>query len=172
MTARDILTPTIAAPHQAHTGRRMAADTPVLQILPELAANPEQPVEIVGDDGVVIGTVGAGALLGALDNMMSGPSADTSWVEMDVAASDYSASAVARAVEDADATLLALVAEPDKEGVPMMHVSLHVDHADPSAVVHSLSRYGYDVRYASGGRNADLETARERYAALALYLNV
>lgn len=151
----------------------MTADTSVLRLLPVIAGNPSESVEITSpDDGSVVGAVGAPDLLRALDTMLSASTPDTSWVEMEVAASGYSASAVARAVEDADATLLDLIATPDREGLPSLHVSLHVSHSDPSAVVRSLERYGYDVTAASGESNADLDTARERFAALSLYLNV
>lgn len=59
---------------------------------------------------------------------------------------DYSASRIARAVEDADAQLLNLNITSDTLGMENRVVfELRVDHRSPMAVARSLERYGYEV---------------------------
>lgn len=60
--------------------------------------------------------------------------------------SDYSASRIARAVEDADAQLLNLNVTSDTLRLDNRVVfELRVNHRSPSAVARSLERYGYEV---------------------------
>ena len=77
---------------------------------------------------------------------------------------DYSASAIARAVEDCDAHLLNLNVTSD--------VSSPTDPLDPSAVTRSLERYGFRVLEARGRDSADDEALRLRLDELIHYLNV
>ncbi len=60
--------------------------------------------------------------------------------------SDYSASRIARAVEDADAQLLNLNVTSDTLNLDNRVVfELRVNHRSPDAVARSLERYGYEV---------------------------
>lgn len=74
---------------------------------------------------------------------------------------DYSASLIARAVEDCDAHLLNLnvTSDPSPDGdAGSIVVELRVSRRDPSSIARSLGRYGYDVvdtRTADGSRVAD-----------------
>jgi len=74
---------------------------------------------------------------------------------------DYSASLIARAVEDCDAHLLNLnvTSDPSPDGdTEAIVVELRVNRRDPSAVARSLNRYGYEVvdtRTADGSVVAD-----------------
>lgn len=56
----------------------------------------------------------------------------------------YSASEIARAVEDCDAQLLSLAVTSMRsiQGWPV--ISLRVNRLDPSSISRSLARYGYD----------------------------
>lgn len=85
---------------------------------------------------------------------------------------DYSASRIARAVEDCDAHLLNLnvtsVERPDAELV----IDLRVNRRNPSAVIRSLERYGYDVLGCEGWHILDDDKARERYEELMHYLSL
>lgn len=59
---------------------------------------------------------------------------------------DYSASRIARAVEDADAHLLNLNVTTDGERLDNRTVAeLRVSHRSPLAVARSLERYGFEV---------------------------
>lgn len=95
---------------------------------------------------------------------------ETSVIEISCTPRDYSASAIARAVEDADANLLTLMSRPAPHD--MLDVSLRIDHADPGAAVHSLERYGYSIRSAHGQQYSDLELTQERISALQHFLNI
>lgn len=97
---------------------------------------------------------------------------DTSEVTVICHPSDYSASSLARAVEDADASLLALVTTPDNDGSQMLTVHLRTNRSDPSPVVHSLERYGFNVTDAQGTVNTDASLAAERLSELQRYLNI
>lgn len=84
--------------------------------------------------------------------------------------SQYSASAIARAVEDADATLVSLLCSPAPQG--LLDVWLRINRSDPSLCARSLERYGYSVSSATGPRYADRDISRERITALQHYLNI
>lgn len=86
---------------------------------------------------------------------------------------DYSASSIARAVEDCDAQLLALsvTGMRDPEGLPV--IALRVNVRDASGVARSLRRYGYDPFFV--GSQPDAATrrrAQDRVNELIHYLEM
>ena len=71
-------------------------------------------------------------------------------------AGDYSASRIARAVEDADAHLLNLNVTSDSERSDnRITAELRISHRDPEAAARSLERYGYEVIGAEGTADSD-----------------
>lgn len=78
------------------------------------------------------------------------PWADRSTLTVSIRPENYSASVIARAVEDCDAHLLGLELQntPDADN-PSLTVSLTVSHRSPMAVARSLDRYGYELISAS-----------------------
>lgn len=86
---------------------------------------------------------------------------------------DYSASAIARAVEDCDAHLLNLNVTADTTDDGRAVVLLRVSHRDPSSVARSLERYGFQV--ADSGSDAVMtsdDDARLRALEVLHYLSV
>lgn len=93
------------------------------------------------------------------------PAADTSSLLVACDRREYSASRLARAVEDADAHLLnlnvtSLRADDAPDGTVV--VALRVGRRDALAVARSIERYGYDVLDFSGdtGDDGSYDTAR------------
>jgi hypothetical protein len=88
--------------------------------------------------------------------------------------SQYSASVIARAVEDCDAHLINLNVTADKSAEGDLVVDLRINHRHGEAVARSLERYGYDVVSINGGADDDPteELARERIGELLHYLNI
>lgn len=93
------------------------------------------------------------------------PAADTSSLLVACDRREYSASRLARAVEDADAHLLnlnvtSLLADDAPDGTVV--VALRVGRRDALAVARSIERYGYDVLDFSGdtGDDDSYDTAR------------
>lgn len=86
----------------------------------------------------------------------------------------YSASAIARAVEDADAHLLNLnvtsVIPASPDGVDFdseaMIVDIRASHRNAGAVARSLERYGFHVCDIRQGFDADLDNLRSRIEQL------
>lgn len=150
----------------------VAAGTPLPEILPVLLDSPDKQVSVRDDEGVPVGAIDSCALLAALTCLFSS-SRDCSWIEISVPAADYSASAIARAVEDADASLLDLLVSEDPADPAHLRVLLRVDHIDPSGPVRSLERYRFNVVSAFGARlSPDSRVASERISNLKLYLNI
>ena len=86
---------------------------------------------------------------------------------------DYSASRIARAVEDADAHLLNLNVTSDSERSDnRITAELRISHRDPEAAARSLERYGYEVIGAEGTADRDDSLMRSRYEELMRYLGV
>lgn len=89
--------------------------------------------------------------------------------------SDFSASRIARAVEDVDAHLINLNLTSEVTPLGEIIVDLRVSRRDVAAVARSLERYGYEVYRISSGASsseADEEVAASRIAELLVHLNV
>ena len=88
----------------------------------------------------------------------------------------YSASAIARAVEDADAQLLNLnvtALRADADDTSALVVALRVNRRDLASVARSLARYGYDVLdFDSPADPETIEEARLRAAEILRYLEL
>lgn len=68
---------------------------------------------------------------------------------------DFSASLIARAVEDCDARLLNLNVTSISYAEAPLTVALRINHRDPSRVIRSLERYGYSVLATDAPADAD-----------------
>ncbi len=90
-----------------------------------------------------------------------------------VAPGDYSASLIARAVEDCDSQLLALTVTPMRDSLGRLVVMLRVESSSGSAVARSLERHGYEVIHTLFPED-DLSRTRamERANELLRYLSV
>lgn len=86
---------------------------------------------------------------------------------------DYSASAIARAVEDSDAHLLNLNVTGCRTDSGRMVVDLRISHRNPESVVRSLERYGFEVISTdTAAPLADADTMRDRALELLYYLDL
>lgn len=149
---------------------RVEADMPLLEVLPRLLDTPAREVE-VSEDGVSLGVIDQTSMLEGLGRMIAARD-DCSVITVECRPEDYSASSLARAVEDSDAQLVDLFTAPGENG--SMKVTLRVRHQDPSAAVRSLERYDYHVIEAHGA-GSDLresELTAERLLSLQILLNV
>lgn len=102
------------------------------------------------------------------------PVADASTIVLECNAQDYSASVIARAVEDCDAHVINLNVLATAAAYGGVQVALRIDHRDPSPVVRSLRRFGYEAVdiEAPEGYDTDEETARSRANELIRYLEI
>ena len=99
--------------------------------------------------------------------LLFAPVQDSCELTVEIDRSDYSASAIARAVEDADAHLLNLnvsALRPSEDGCVV--IELRVSHRNAGAVSRSLERYGYRVTDIREGYDLEADTAMRRYAEL------
>lgn len=146
---------------------RVSAGAHVVELLRPLLASPERMVD-VGAEGEAMGTVTAASLLSSLGEILP-VGDDSSLLEVSCPAGDYSASEVARAVEDADANLLGLWTRGGEDGKIIALVC--AGRPDAAPVARSLERYGYDVRYMTISEE-EKAMEEERLAALRMYLNI
>ena len=84
---------------------------------------------------------------------------------------DYSASVMARAVEDADAPLLNLNVTGIDAGENRLAVALRIGHRSPLAAIRSLERYGFEVLDYDAPQ-ADDDMLRSRYDELMHILSI
>lgn len=146
----------------------VSADTPVVDLLAPLLESPTHVLS-VSDGERSLGLLTESLLLQGLAEEFASR-ADCAIVTLECPATDYSASRIAMAVEDSGHHLLDLWTLPRPEG--HLAVSLRVQCDDPSGVVHSLERYGFEVIAVHSRNYSDAEKARERFEALQAYLNV
>lgn len=113
------------------------------------------------------------------------PVAESSRLLVGCNVEDYSASRIARAVEDCNAHLLNLnvtsmggntAAPSDDEAsfeakYPVIF-DLRVNHRNPAGISRSLERYGYTVLSARPADDADNDTTRQRIDHLFRYLEI
>lgn len=101
------------------------------------------------------------------------PRDDASTLLVSCLPADYSASRIARAVEDCDAHLLNLNVTTDGARLDNRVVcELRVSHRSPLSVARSLERYGYEVVDTDARDLAADPTASERVAELLHYLEL
>ncbi len=87
---------------------------------------------------------------------------------------DYSASRIARAVEDCNANLLNLNITSEASPIGEIIVDLRISHRNIDAVARSLERYGYSVDYTPEclPDADDDDTTARRIGELLAHLNV
>ncbi len=98
------------------------------------------------------------------------PNPDSSRLLVGCAQGDYSASRIAHAVEDADASLINLNVTSLESQAAQIVVALRVDHRDPDRVARSLERYGYEVADTDRSELADDPVLQSRLNELLHYL--
>lgn len=85
---------------------------------------------------------------------------------------DYSASRIARAVEDVDAHILNLNVTSDSVSGEDIVVELRIDHRNPVSAAGSLQRYGYEVIDMAGDLEDVADDNRRRVEEFLRYLDV
>ncbi len=147
------------------------ASAPLSLVVERLAG--DQPVIPVIDDitGLYAGAIDRASALRAMSDLF--PQLNE-YTELTITCppSRYSASAIARAVEDADAHLLNLNVvggtEPDSQATVM----LRVNHSRGESVARSLARYGYDTVEMTSTPGPFNRDVAERVNALLHYLEI
>ncbi len=167
MRAKDIMARGYGNPH-IKPYRNVNGDMPVVNVLPRLLDSPDGKLG-VKDGGEIVGVIDRDSLLEGIGRMIAARD-DCSLITLECSPADYSASRIAHAVEDTDAHLVDLWSVPADGG--RMRVTLRVRRNDPSATVHSLERYGYEVVSVYGNDYGDSEIAALRLLELKTLMNV
>lgn len=103
------------------------------------------------------------------------PQPDASVLTVACRPDDFSASALARAVEDSDAHLINLNVTDMRLDDGRITVELRTNHRNASSTVRSLERYGFEVISAEGLADspaADDDTLRSRAVELLHIINI
>lgn len=143
----------------------LSPDASLAHVLQALTESREEYVTVAESDSTIDTRKAVAALATLIPDVP-----DSSVIELSCLPGQYTASGIARAIEDADANLITLMSYQTPDD--MINVSLRIDHADPSAAVHSLERYGYSIRQAYGSSYSDVTLTQERISALQRYLNI
>lgn len=169
MRAKDILSPGRALEENLMLNR-IDSDMPLLDIIPKLLDSEKRELAVM-EEGEVLGVIDQTSLLEGIGRMIAARD-DCSVITVECTPQDYSASALAHAVEDSDAHLVDLLTGPAENG--RMIVTLRVRHSDPTAAVRSLERYDYHVveAHSSGDDFQRMEIATERLLSLQALMNV
>lgn len=166
-TAKEIMTPLTPANASA-PAKYVEAGLTAIDVLPRLLDTPDYRIG-VKEGGKLLGEINANTMLETLASLIPARD-DSSIITLECRPEDYSASKLATAVEDADTHMTDLWTTPGQEG--LIRVTLRVLRNDPSPVVHSLERYGYDVLESKGKYNSDAETSALRLLELNTILSV
>jgi hypothetical protein len=86
--------------------------------------------------------------------------------------SEFSASAIAHAVEDCDAHLLNLNVTSLSDEEAQVVIDLRVNHRNPARIAQSLERYGYTILALDEEALLDDETIRSRFDQLMFLLDL
>lgn len=167
MKAREAINPILIG----ETGRPAATvgcDMPLLDVLPRFLETADGRLGVEEEERLV-GIIDERSLLDALGRQIPAR-LDCSVIELECAPGDYSASAIARAVEDADVHLVDLLTQPGAEG--KLNVTLRVRCDDPQGAIHSLERYGYTVTDSYSHSTTHPIVSMERLLELQALINV
>lgn len=167
MKARDIISPRSASAGSLPQ-KHVSAETSVVDVLALLLDTEDRRLGVT-DGSDLLGIIDPESLLEGLGQLIV-PRDDSSTVVVETSPASYSASQLSHAVEDADVHLVDLWTSPGEDD--MIRVTMRVRASDPSGVVSSLERYGYDVVEASGEENRNMDTAIERLLSLNAILKV
>lgn len=152
MTAKDAIFPqntrlnSTQEDKKAFRGQKkpIVASAPLTMVLERMASG-EEVVTVIDDvTEVPVGVIDHTAMIKAIAGLF--PQLDEC-AELTITCppSQYSASAIAHAVEDADAHLLNLNVTAGTEPDSLTTVLLRVNHSRGESVAKSLARYGYDT---------------------------
>ncbi len=167
MIAREAIT-TKSGSEDVRPALNVEAGMPLIDVLPRLLEAPGRSLGVVSGD-VLIGEIDERSLLEGLGKMIAGRD-DSSVLTIECEASDFSASRIAMAVEDADVHLVDMLSRPSGEG--MISVTLRVRTDEPSSVMASLRRHGFEVTESASGNEKELGLAAERLLGLQVLMNV
>lgn len=165
MKIKDAILPLLTSDIPART---VDASMSVMEALPLLLDTTDRRLA-VSSDGTLVGIVTEGSMLDALGRFIA-PRDDSSVITIECTPDQYSASAIANAVEDAGAHLVDLISGPTDHDT--LRVTLRVRTLRPEYVMQNLERHGYAVTEAGAHITPDNEVFAERVAALNALLNV
>lgn len=151
--------------------RPVKASTPMSLVLERMVSG-DKTVPVVDDiTERYIGAIDRDSALAAVSSLF--PQLDE-YTELTVTCkpSQYSASAIAHAVEDADAHLLNLNVTAGTEPDSHTTVMLRVNHSRGESVARSLQRYGYETVEMTGDPGMFYTDMTERVNALLHYLEI
>lgn len=168
MTARDALSLVKKTAANGSQSDAVPAGMHLLEVLPRLLESSSRELQ-VEDNEQVIGVIDPDSMLEALARQLP-PRYDSSIIELSCHPADYSASRLAHAVEDTDAHLVDLISVPGDED--SIHITLRVRCEDPTAAIHSLERYGYEVTGVHAHDNLVPTATLERLLSLQALINV
>lgn len=100
------------------------------------------------------------------------PTTECSEISVTCYRTDFSASRISRAVEDADAHVLNLNVTSQELSGGHIVIDLRVSHRDASAVIRSLERYGYTTIALNSGDNSMADSIAERIGLLMAQIEV
>lgn len=145
---------------------------PLLMLLESMVSGRRSIVPVVEDGtDVFIGAVDRDSVLEAVAKLFPQIQESTE-LTVTCTPGNYSASAIAHAVEDVDAHLLNLNVVEGTEPMSRTTVMLRVNHSRGESVARSLACYGYDTVEMTGRPGAVNQDMVERVNALLHYLDV
>ena len=145
---------------------------PMSMLLESMASARKSVIPVVDDfSGRYVGAVDAVSMLACVSRLFPQLQESTE-LTVTCAPGNYSASAIAHAVEDADAHLLNLNVVEGTEPQSRTTVTLRVNHSRGDSVARSLSRYGYETVEIAGSPGMPDSGISERINELLHYLEV
>ncbi len=168
MTAKDVISRTMDPSHLLPM-KTVDSRMPLLEVLPHLLDAPGRLLGVISSEGEQMGVIDGTSMLEGLGRMIAARD-DSSVVTVECEPRQYSASALAHAVEDTDTHLVDLISAPGEEG--RMRVTLRLRTLDPTAAIHNLERYGYEVTESTAADTELTEVLAERLASLRALINV
>ncbi len=144
---------------------------PMTTLLDSMVADGRLLVPVVDESDMYTGAVDACSMLAAVARLFP-RLVESTELTVTCPAGDYSASAIAHAVEDADAHLLNLNVVEGTEPNSRTTVLLRVNHSRDESVARSLARYGYDTVEMSGTSGMENAEMAARINEFLHYLEV
>ncbi len=125
---------------------------------------------IVDEEGKLIGTLDKKNLFGILIRLTKAHTPG-GMIMLNVPKKDYSIAKISSIVESENAHIISLFSSYNSE-TEKYFLHLKIDKEDPSRIIASLERMGYDVEYYTAGNETPILNLQERLQALLRFINM
>ena len=141
----------------------------LLEALERMTSNKLSVLPTINDENDYLGVISQSNILNALSNLL-GTNTPGSVFVLEMAEQDYTASEIARIVENNNTQVINIQSYPSSLG--NLQVAIKVNADDVDAIVRSFERFNYKMKMVFSNQGVFDEVAQQRWQELFYYINM